>query len=88
MKEWRYLVFLVKYHLNRWIREKKQGGVFYIGGSDVFPPPLKPEEELVLLEQLGGEEDVTVKSVLIERLRWIKKLSWQPMLHAVSKMKF
>ena len=51
MKEWRYLVFLVKYHLNRWIREKKQGGVFYIGGSDVFPPPLKPEEELVLLEQ-------------------------------------
>ena len=38
MKEWRYLVFLVKYHLNRWIREKKQGGVFYIGGSDVFPP--------------------------------------------------
>ena len=64
MKEWRYLVFLVKYHLNRWIREKKQGGVFYIGGSDVFPPPLKPEEELVLLEQLGGEEDVTVKSVL------------------------
>ena len=36
MKEWRYLVFLVKYHLNRWIREKKQGGVFYIGGSDVF----------------------------------------------------
>ena len=67
MKEWRYLVFLVKYHLNRWMREKKQGGVFYIGGSDVFPPPLKPEEELVLLEQLGGEEDVTVKSVLIER---------------------
>ena len=54
MKEWRYLVFLVKYHLNRWIQEKKQGGVFYIGGSDVFPPPLKPEEELVLLEQLGG----------------------------------
>ena len=44
MKEWRYLVFLVKYHLNRWIREKKRGGVFYIGGSDVFPPPLKPEE--------------------------------------------
>lgn len=33
MKEWRYLVFLVKYHLNRWIREKKQGGVFYIGGE-------------------------------------------------------
>ena len=45
----------------------KAEGVFYIGGSDVFPPPLKPEEEAVLLQQLGGEDDVKVKSVLIER---------------------
>ena len=30
----------------------KAEGVFYIGGSDVFPPPLKPEEEAVLLKQL------------------------------------
>ena len=33
----------------------------------MFPPPLKPEEEAVLLQQLGGEDDVKVKSVLIER---------------------
>ena len=69
MKEWKYLLFLAKYHFNRLLRNfmKKREGVFYIGGSDVFPPPLKPEEEAVLLEQLGGEDDVTVKSVLIER---------------------
>lgn len=69
MKEWRYAIFLAKYHAGRIVRRLRQKGegVFYIGGSDVFPPPLKPEEELVLLEQLGGEEDMTVKSVLIER---------------------
>ena len=39
----------------------------YIGGSDILPAPLKPEEEAVLLEQLEGEEEMTVKAVLIER---------------------
>ena len=69
MKEWKYLLFLAKYHAERLLRKiiNKKEGVFYIGGSDVFPPPLKPEEETVLLEQLGGEDDMTVKSVLIER---------------------
>ena len=69
MKEWKYLLFLAKYHGERLWKKfwKKGAGVFYIGGTDVFPPPLKPEEEAVLLEQLGGEEDMTVKSVLIER---------------------
>lgn len=69
MKEWRYLVFLAKYHGGIFLRKLlgKADGIFYIGGSDVFPPPLKPEEEAVLLEQLGGEDDVKVKSVLIER---------------------
>ena len=69
MKEWRYLLFLTKYHGKRILRKllKKGEGVFYIGGSDVFPPPLKPEEEAVLLEQLEGEEEMTVKAVLIER---------------------
>ena len=69
MKEWKYLLFLAKYHAERLLRKiiNKKEGVFYIGGSDVFPPPLKPAEETVLLEQLGGEDDVMVKSVLIER---------------------
>ena len=69
MKEWKYMLFLAKYHSDRLLRKllKKGEGVFYIGGSDVFPPPLQAEEETVLLEQLGGENDMTVKSVLIER---------------------
>lgn len=69
MKEWSYLLFLAKYHAERLMKKVfgKKEGVFYIGGSDVFPPPLKPEEEAILLEQLGGEDDMTVKSVLIER---------------------
>ncbi len=69
MKEWKYLLFLAKYHGGRLLNRllKRGEGVFYIGGSDVFPPPLKPEEEAVLLNELGGENDVTVKSVLIER---------------------
>lgn len=69
MREWKYLLFLAKYHAERLLSNliNKKEGIFYIGGNDVFPPPLKPEEETVLLEQLGGEDDVKVKSVLIER---------------------
>ncbi len=43
-----------------------KGGIYYIGGSDVLPPPLKGQEELealVALEQ--GEE--SAKQLLIER---------------------
>lgn len=65
----KFLLFQIKYDIGRIWRKwrKKLGGIFYIGGSDVFPPPLKTEEEAILLEQLGGEDDVKVKSVLIER---------------------
>ena len=65
----KFLLFQIKYDIGciwrKW--RKKLSGIFYIGGSDVFPPPLKTEEEAILLEQLGGEDDVKVKSVLIER---------------------
>ena len=48
-----------------WIGVVKHRGVFYIGGSDVLPPPLKGQEELDALEQLeqGSEE---AKQKLIE----------------------
>ena len=65
----KFLLFQLKYDIGciwrKW--RKKLSGIFYIGGSDVYPPPLKTEEEAILLEQLGGEDDVKVKSVLIER---------------------
>lgn len=69
MKHWKYFLFLLKYRVGLFLSKIKRKGeeVFYIGGSDVFPPPLKPDEEAVLLEQLGGEDEVRVKSVLIER---------------------
>ena len=68
MKAWKYQLFFWKYRLESWLKKwQKATGIFYIGGSDVFPPPLKPDEEALLLEQLGGEDDLQVKSVLIER---------------------
>ena len=49
------------------MRRKTFDEIYYIGGSDVFPPPLTPEEENALMEKLGGDEDNTIKAVLIER---------------------
>lgn len=39
----------------------------YIGGTEVLPPPLEPEEEQELLEMLGKEGDGKARSQLIER---------------------
>ena len=41
-----------------WIGVVKRQGVFYVGGSDVLPPPLKGQEELDMLHKLeqGSEE--------------------------------
>ena len=40
-------------------------GIYYIGGSEILPPPLKPDEEAYYLGRLKTDE--SVKSVLIER---------------------
>ena len=45
----------------------KTGEIYYIGGSDTFPPPLNAEEEALMVGELGGENDLHAKSVLIER---------------------
>lgn len=42
------------------------GGVYYIGGSDILPPPLKGQEEINALEALERGEEAA-KQVLIER---------------------
>lgn len=52
------MVLLLKGH--------KPGEIFYIGGSDVLPPPLAPEEERILLEQLARNNE-DAKTILIER---------------------
>lgn len=40
--------------------------VFYIGGSDVLPAPLKQEEEAEAISVLGTKEDEKAKNLLIE----------------------
>lgn len=56
--------------MERWIRFLmgllRQGTVYYIGGSDVLPPPLKGEEEQKALEALE-QGDEQAKQRLIER---------------------
>ena len=42
-----------------------KNAVFYIGGADVLPPPLKGEEESAALEQLEGGSE-SAKQLLIE----------------------
>ena len=54
------LAFLVKIGLVR------QEGVYYIGGADVLPPPLKGAEEQSALEALE-QGDENAKQLLIER---------------------
>lgn len=58
---------------NNWIfkilqclKRKKIKGVYYIGGSDVLPPPLPPDEERTFLERLMKKDDAA-RTVLIER---------------------
>lgn len=48
------------------IRRFRAPAIFYIGGSDVLPPPLKGNEELMALEALE-QGDEAAKQQLIER---------------------
>lgn len=46
---------------------KKKQNLFYIGGTDILPPPLENEEEALALEQLFYHGDEGIRSMLIER---------------------
>jgi RNA polymerase sporulation-specific sigma factor len=45
----------------------KEDYVYYIGGSEILPAPLTAEEEAAMLARLGTEDDLRIKSMLIER---------------------
>lgn len=65
-KKLRLSVLRIKDKIILILKGHKPGEIFYIGGSDVLPPPLAPEEERILLEQLAlNNEDA--KTILIER---------------------
>ena len=44
----------------------RQGDVHYIGGADVLPPPLEPDEEAMVIADMQGEYAEQARSVLIE----------------------
>ena len=48
-----------------WLGFVPQQNVFYIGGSDILPPPLKGQEEQIALEALE-QGDESAKQLLIE----------------------
>ena len=58
IKDWFIHKFRIAYEKNT---------IYYIGGSDTFPPPLSQSEEEAVLSELGGENDVQAKNILIER---------------------
>ena len=43
----------------------KSKGMYYMGGVNILPTPLKPDEEKLLIDRL--EKDDSVKTILIER---------------------
>ena len=44
-----------------------RGEVHYIGGTDILPPPLEPEEEAYVLSQLDTRRSEEARAILIER---------------------
>ena len=46
-------------------RKKKTGGIYYINGPDLLPPPLSREEELEVISRLPYDEEA--RQILIER---------------------
>lgn len=44
----------------------KEGDIHYIGGSEVLPPPLSPDEETEMIQSLVTEEDGNARAILIE----------------------
>ncbi len=48
------------------MRCEEEGELFYIGGSDVLPPPLETEEENRCIRELGTDGNDEAKAALIE----------------------
>ena len=50
---------------------KKRGTLYYIGGSDVLPPPIKGQEEQDALEQLEQRSDEAKQKLIEHNLRLV-----------------
>ena len=56
--------------ISRWFSEKEQV-VYYIGGSDVLPPPLKGQEERSAIEALARGEETARQTLVEHNLRLV-----------------
>lgn len=61
------LFIRIKYiHLLQWLNVASSDGIYYVGSSEILPPPLSNDEENFLLLRLQNG-DGAVKSIFIER---------------------
>lgn len=54
-------------HIINIFKETDDDTIFYIGGSEVLPPPLTSDEEFSTISLLGTKDEDTAKAILIER---------------------
>lgn len=59
----RRLVDFIKNKINKW--KLKEDYIFYIGGSDILPPPLSPADEKQCIEALVSEDSEEAQKTLI-----------------------
>lgn len=57
--------------LLRWLDGKQKGCIYYIGGTDVLPPPLKGEEERKALEGLEQGDEAAKQQLIEHNLRLV-----------------
>ncbi len=55
-----------KMYVPFYVQPEEEGELFYIGGSDILPPPLETEEENRRIQELGTDENEEAKATLIE----------------------
>ena len=57
--------FTMMNSVKQWFHPRNE--IHYIGGTDVLPPPLEPEEEAYVLSQLETRRSEEARAILIER---------------------
>lgn len=68
MKKWFTLYFEELFsYLKNFFGKAEEETVYYIGGSEVLPPPLEKGKEEEVISKLGTSEDKEAKETLIER---------------------
>ncbi len=59
------------FDLLNWLLGRNRGGIFYIGGTDVLPPPLKGLEEQNALEELEMGNEAAKQRLIEHNLRLV-----------------